>query len=275
MKHLILITSFILSSVITFGQWIDQGATIYTADRIQQTTKIYLPFSTGNNYIRAASTSNYTFFDSQAGVGIGHQAVTSYPFSVYGMTFLYGDVRIGGNSIYNGLPSARLHVYGNAGSLLLEGTDHVFMSFYPSGYAAGSKAYFGFHSVSTSDITLTNEISGGDVVISTTGGGDINLIASVWAKEVLVQAIDPWPDFVFANDYKLNSLTQLEEYITKNNHLPDVPSSKEIEENGINLGEMDAILLQKIEEMTLYIISQQKQIEEQGKLIESLIQTKK
>ena len=76
MKHLILITSFILSSVITFGQWIDQGATIYTADRIQQTTKIYLPFSTGNNYIRAASTSNYTFFDSQAGVGIGHQAVT-------------------------------------------------------------------------------------------------------------------------------------------------------------------------------------------------------
>lgn len=73
---------------------------------------------------------------------------------------------------------------------------------------------------------------------------------------------DAWADFVFGKDYKLKTLNEVEKYITKYNHLPDMPSEKEVIENGINLGDMNALLLQKIEELTLYAIEQQKLIEE-------------
>lgn len=71
-----------------------------------------------------------------------------------------------------------------------------------------------------------------------------------------------WSDFVFADDYKLNSLNDVESYITKNKHLPDVPSASDVAENGYDVTRMDATLLQKIEELTLYIIQQQKEINE-------------
>jgi hypothetical protein len=57
------------------------------------------------------------------------------------------------------------------------------------------------------------------------------------------------------------SLTEVATYIEENKHLPNVPSAAEVEQNGVDLGEMDKILLQKVEELTLYVIQQQKQIE--------------
>ena len=74
--------------------------------------------------------------------------------------------------------------------------------------------------------------------------------------------IDSWPDFVFGNNYKLMNLYELEQYINTNQHLPDVPAAQEVSANGIDLGEMNAILLQKVEELTLHIIELQKQIDE-------------
>ncbi|GGD07570.1 hypothetical protein GCM10011368_06870 [Hyunsoonleella pacifica] len=70
-----------------------------------------------------------------------------------------------------------------------------------------------------------------------------------------------WPDYVFTNDYKLPTLLEVEAYIKENGHLPNIDSAKEVEKNGVLLGEMNAKLLEKIEELTLYIIEQQKQIE--------------
>ena len=70
-----------------------------------------------------------------------------------------------------------------------------------------------------------------------------------------------WPDFVFSPDYKLKSLDEVEQFIKENNHLPDVPSACEITENGIDLAEMNAKLLQKVEELTLHVIAQGKEIE--------------
>jgi hypothetical protein len=75
-----------------------------------------------------------------------------------------------------------------------------------------------------------------------------------------------WSDFVFADDYQLNSLAEVEAYITKNKHLPNVPSEKEVLENGVNLGEMDAILLRKIEELTLYVIELENRIKQIEKI---------
>lgn len=71
-----------------------------------------------------------------------------------------------------------------------------------------------------------------------------------------------WPDYVFKKDYKLMPLEDLSTFISKNGHLPNVPSEKEVQENGADLGEMNRILLEKIEELTLYTISQQREIED-------------
>lgn len=90
------------------------------------------------------------------------------------------------------------------------------------------------------------------------------------AEKVKVEnpAINGWADYVFKEDYKLKSLEEVEQHIAEKGHLPNIPSAKEVEEEGINLGEMDAKLLEKIEELTLYSIEQNKQIKSQSEKIE-------
>ena len=77
-------------------------------------------------------------------------------------------------------------------------------------------------------------------------------------KEVEV-TLSGWSDFVFNNNYKLKSLYEVESFINENKHLPDVPSETEVLQKGNNLGQMDALLLQKIEELTLYVIQLKKE----------------
>ena len=85
----------------------------------------------------------------------------------------------------------------------------------------------------------------------------------ILAREVIVSNdIRTWPDYVFAPGYEMMSLTDLEAYVNEHHHLPDVPSAEEVEEQGIGLGEMNAILLQKVEEMTLRMIEMEKRIHE-------------
>lgn len=72
-----------------------------------------------------------------------------------------------------------------------------------------------------------------------------------------------WPDYVFNNEYRLPSLKEVEKHIKENGHLKNIPSAAEVSENGLFLGEMNAKLLQKIEELTLYAIQQQKELEQQ------------
>lgn len=91
----------------------------------------------------------------------------------------------------------------------------------------------------------------------------------LYAREVKVN-LQAWPDFVFKNDYKLMPLSEVEAFIGENGHLPNVPKAQVIEEDGLNLGEMNKILMQKVEELTLYLIEQQKLIEKQQKSIEVL-----
>jgi hypothetical protein len=83
----------------------------------------------------------------------------------------------------------------------------------------------------------------------------------ILANNVNVQVNGQTADFVFNDAYKLRNLQDVETYINQNNHLPDVPSADEMESNGVNLAEMNKLLLQKIEELTLYVIQQQKEID--------------
>ena len=90
----------------------------------------------------------------------------------------------------------------------------------------------------------------------------------LYTREVKVNLNNNWPDYVFSPTYSLRSLGEVEEYIEKEGHLPNVPQACEMEENGVALGEMNRILIEKVEELTLYLIQQNKKLEEQGRLLE-------
>ena len=77
---------------------------------------------------------------------------------------------------------------------------------------------------------------------------------------VAVKTTTAWSDFVFADDYKLRQLSEVSAFIKKNKHLPNVPSAQEVVQNGIDIAEMDAKLLQKVEELTLYVIELEKKV---------------
>ncbi|MCG8306707.1 MAG: hypothetical protein MI975_04890 [Cytophagales bacterium] len=109
----------------------------------------------------------------------------------------------------------------------------------------------------TSDVIQLN----GKVGIGTgsLGPHELAVDGSIGAREIKVEA-GSWSDFVFDKDYELQPLEELENYISERKCLPGMPSEAEILENGINLGMMDAKLLEKIEELTLHLIKQNKVI---------------
>lgn len=102
--------------------------------------------------------------------------------------------------------------------------------------------------------TLTDAQVKSNIKIHLTTGGILK------TKDVLVTSTN-WPDFVFEKDYPLMSLQETEQFIKENKHLPEIPSAVEITENGVNLGEMNALLLKKVEELTLYILQQNSDIQ--------------
>ena len=97
-------------------------------------------------------------------------------------------------------------------------------------------------------------------VTSTYNTFALSVNGNIVAQQVQVETSD-WADFVFDKGYKLPTLYSLEAYISHNKHLPDVPSECDAIEKGVNLGEMNKKLLQKVEELTLYLIQQQKEID--------------
>jgi hypothetical protein len=102
----------------------------------------------------------------------------------------------------------------------------------------------------------------GNVGVGTFVPGSFRLAVEgkIGAREVHVTNTNPWPDFVFEPTYKLTPLSEIEKFIKQNKHLPDVPSATDVKD-GIELGRMNAILLQKIEELTLHVIELNKKIE--------------
>ena len=102
------------------------------------------------------------------------------------------------------------------------------------------------------------------VGIGTINPGSFKLAVEgrIGAREVRVTNANPWPDYVFKPEYELLPLKQVETYIQQNGHLPNVPTEKEIHKDGYDLSKMDAILLKKIEELTLHMIELNKKVEE-------------
>ncbi|MCQ2319542.1 MAG: hypothetical protein MJZ90_11605, partial [Bacteroidales bacterium] len=140
--------------------------------------------------------------------------------------------------------------FGGANKISV-GTDSNTMSFSASSY-----------SFTTGKVGIGCENTVEGYALAVNGG--------VMSTRVSVMDVDAWPDYVFGGDYHRMSLYELEEYIGLNHHLPEVPSAEEVSEQGIDLGEMNAILLQKVEELTLHVIELQKQIDIQQNEIDEL-----
>lgn len=100
---------------------------------------------------------------------------------------------------------------------------------------------------------------------------ELDVNGMIHAKEVKVD-LNGWADYVFKSDYQLLSLEEVEKHIQEKGYLPNVPSEKEVLQNGINLGDNQKLLLQKIEELTLYSIEQNKHLKAQAEKIEKLEQ---
>lgn len=152
---------------------------------------------------------------------------------------IYNNGKIG---IHQDNPSALLHIEnpGDPGDKLLQ---------------IGDNTYF-----TDTELKMNGKIVLGNNPI-TPGTYRLYVEDGILAEKVKVELTTNWSDFVFEENYPLKPIDELESFIKLNKHLPEIPSAMEVEEDGIDLGEMDAKLLQKIEELTLYIIEQQKQIE--------------
>ncbi|MFI5141765.1 MAG: hypothetical protein ACHQII_05365 [Bacteroidia bacterium] len=120
-------------------------------------------------------------------------------------------------------------------------------------------------------LTVNGNALIGDPSLSLPAGYNLYVQQGIITEKVHVTTVHStdWPDYVFTKNYKLMSLNEVENFIASNNHLPEVPSANEVSNSGIDMATMDATLLKKIEELTLYMIELKKEnVEQQQELNE-------
>jgi hypothetical protein len=297
MKKQLLITLMAICSVlITNAQWSGTNP-LYTSSKVGIGTStpsaglhvITSDNSSGNN-ITAILGNNYndwTLFGGTTGGRIrgsneGFLAIESNPAG-YGDKKLYlnygsaGDIcaAYGGGNMGIGVyyPAYKLDV---AGDLHLSNSNHsIFLrmgAIGNSNYETAIRtrfvdgngsfmdlgAFWGSSTNFTSFLTITPT---GNVGIGTSQPAyKLDVLGTIRASEVKVDLLGQ-ADFVFAPTYKLRPLSEVEKYVKANSHLPEIPSATEVAQNGLSLGEMQNKLLQKVEELTLYVIEQNKRID--------------
>lgn len=190
------------------------------------------------------------------------------------------NVCLGFNSGYSSNSTTGKNVYlgAGAGSNNTSGGSNVCIGFEAGKFETGSNK---FYLANTSGAPLvygdfsTGKVGIGGMTSFPENAGTIPVGAyklfvkgGILTEEVRVHLATGWADYVFADSYKLPALKDVEKYIADNGHLPNVPSAKEVKDNGIELGEMANIQQEKIEELTLYAIQQNKQIEAQKSQLE-------
>jgi len=112
------------------------------------------------------------------------------------------------------------------------------------------------------DGTAANFLAGNVGIGTTSSSHKLAVNGTVRAKEVIVDT--GWSDYVFAEEYRLAPLSEVEAHIKEHKHLPGIPSAAKVEQEGVSLGEMQALLLAKIEELTLHLIEQERRVEQQA-----------
>jgi hypothetical protein len=187
-------------------------------------------------------------------------------------------------------PQAKLHLLSDSNEdagMILEPSNKTskkaFLQFYDANHKIEvSKS--GMNISSTDDLLGINARNikmmgkvGINIDNSFTGDYDYTLAVKggVLTSEVYVKEVEEWHDYVFSDDYTLMPLDELENYVKNQKHLPDLPTESEIVDKGYNMAEMDGILLKKIEELTLYAIDLQRQLQIQQETINMLKEAQK
>ncbi|WP_282159858.1 tail fiber protein [Ulvibacterium marinum] len=175
-------------------------------------------------------------------------------------------------------PSEKLHVAGNALFEENNGTS-IKINGYHGIETQGNSHWLHLNRYRNDDVSIGHESTsnvymvygGGKVGIGTISPDDkLTVKGRIHAEEVKVDLSVPGPDYVFNEGYDLKSLEEVQEHIRENGHLPNIPSAAEMEQNGVELGIMNMKLLEKIEELTLYTIAQEKRIKHLEKENETL-----
>jgi hypothetical protein len=225
----------------TAGILFREGTHNHTATNVRYGAKIY--YDEDDDMLRISTMQDYTenvgicIRRTYPRVGIGSYTVDSHiasPLNIKGPNS-NAQLEIGNSTIYNGN--------------------------YILSYDRVASAYKNLVIRTTADPTMTFLTNGNVGIGCTNPQVKLAVNGTIKATELQITTT-PCSDFVFEKGYNLMDLNILEKFVTNNKHLPDVPSAKEFEENGYSVGEMDDILLRKVEELTLYIIQQQKEIEE-------------
>lgn len=241
----------------------DRGAT--TSKSISFTSGTDAIKLIGNSYVYFAdgSTNARNGYIQHAGAELAFQnSKGGYGFNGTGNSwFSTGNLGIGTST-----PQARLDL-GIVDGITLRfqkrtAEGNSFLRFFnESGIPKGYMGIFGSNNDLLIDPAFANLlITSGNVGIGTaTPDAKLTVNGLIHAKEVKVDA-DIWPDYVFNDNYDFLSLAETEKYIKANKHLPEIPSAIQVKEEGIALGEMNARLLKKIEELTLHLIRQEKEM---------------
>ena len=208
--------------------------------------------STTNAKLKVQTTASNNTPDDFAGLSIERQTTT-------------GTRRLFMVPHLNGFGYNQLSTSGDFGILWTDGAV-VGGSNSSSGLVIGT-----FGSNNGIRIASNGNVGIGTNLASNTYNGTANYFklsvnGSVRAKEIIVNT--NWADFVFEKNYKLKTLAEVEQYINANGHLPEIPTATDIETNGGNLGELVKLQMQKIEELTLYMIEQNKKLSELNEAVQ-------
>jgi hypothetical protein len=204
--------------------------------------------STGGTYLSIDGYGNLT---SRGIASVGGLTTTAGSVSIYGglNIGLAGGAALGYGTNYIGFQALR-NVAAGTWSVASDGAHNGGGIMYSTVFGDMVFSPVATNTTGTVAQTLTDAQVAANATVRITPN-------TLYAKEVQVQS-SVWADFVFKKDYKLRSLKDVETYINANSHLPEVPSEAEVKEKGINVSAMNALLMQKVEELTLYMIQLQK-----------------
>jgi hypothetical protein len=219
-----------------------------------------------------------------ASLGVINTDATSKPltFQVGGTEYARlhnnGNFGIGTNN-----PQQLLHIFSTAKypRVYVQSTDPMGAPGYAITDVSGAEkwtwhysipeGFMGFFLAGVGNQMIIN--NNGHVGIGTTSVADASyrlfVETGIRTRKITVD-LTTWPDYVFGKEYLLDSLSGVEKFISQHAHLPGIPSAGEIKENGLDLGQTQALLLKKIEELTLYVIQQNKTSQAQQERIDKL-----
>ena len=232
----------------------------------------------------SVTISNAVVLGNNANVGIGTSApankleITAATANTSGLRFtnLTGaSSALLSLSISLANPIVKVLTVNNNGDVVLAGLG---VNLGALGGRIGADASALSWSVNGSTIQSVNDnpVSIGGGINRFPAGYKLYVAGGILTEKVKVAIKDSgeWADYVFGANYKLRSLNEVERYIQQNKHLPGVPSAEEVAKQGIDVGKMDAKLLEKIEELTLYLFELKKENQEMKKAMSELIQNK-